>query len=65
MLTDWERQELEALRKLVRIYSQRIDELETYNNKLERQIETMQNEYGWEINPSVVTQRPEDWTVNL
>ena len=54
MLTDWERQELEALRKLVRIYSKRIEEQEAYANKLERQIEKMQSDHIWTVNPEVV-----------
>lgn len=62
-LTNWERQELESLRTLVRLYSQRINELETYTNRLERQIETMQQEYGWKINPDLKL-NPQDWVVN-
>ena len=53
MLTDWERQELEALRKLVRLYSQHIDELE-------KEIMTMKNEYGWEINNAILAEYNND-----
>lgn len=60
MLIDWERQELEALRRLVRLYSQRIEELEKNQQKLQREIETMQNEYGWNLNNAILAEYNND-----